>query len=191
MGHNSQAGWHLRPIISPNSRVRYPEHLVVGAYSIIDDFCYLSTKVRIGQCSHIASGCSIAGGVERQFVLGDFSSLSSGVKVWCTSDNFTNDIVTILPEEAGPIKSKLIAGDVIIGDFTAVGSNAVIMPNNHIPIGSVIGALSFVPAGFDFKPWSIYAGIPIRYIGQRNRDNVLAQTEKLKEFFKEKHEHDA
>ena len=29
--------------------------------------------------------------------IGDFCSLSSGVKVWCGSDDFVNDIVTIIP----------------------------------------------------------------------------------------------
>jgi hypothetical protein len=30
------------------------------------------------------------------------------------------------------------------------------MPGNHIPEGTVIGALSFVPAGFSFEPWAVY-----------------------------------
>jgi acetyltransferase-like isoleucine patch superfamily enzyme len=97
-----------------------------------------------------------------------------------------NDIATIVPEGAGTIKSNLISGDVILDDFTAVGANAVIMPNNHLPIGAAIGALSFVPVGFDFKQWSVYAGIPIRFIGPRNRESVLAQAEKLKTFLQSK-----
>lgn len=180
----------MKPIISPHIRVRHPEFLHVGDDSIIDDFCYFSTHVRIGRCSHIASGCSVAGGVQRQFVFGDYSSLSSGVKVWCASDDFVNDLVTIIPEGAGPIKTHLISGDVEIGDYTAIGSNAVIMPKNHIPIGTSIGALSFVPPGFDFDPWSVYAGTPIRYIGPRNKDNVLAQVEKLNAFFDRRNHHE-
>ena len=55
------------------------------------------------------------------------------------------------------------------------------MPGNHVPEGTVIGALSFVPARFQFEPWAVYAGIPIRRIGDRNRDQVQAQAEKLRE----------
>src|SRR5439155_662363 len=102
----------LKPIVSPNTRIRHPEHFEIGEHSIVDDFCYISTRVRIGRCSHIASGCSIAGGVERLFALGDFCSLSSGVKIWCTSDDFANDLVTILPDGVGRVKEHLIAGDV-------------------------------------------------------------------------------
>ena len=152
----------MKPIISSQTRIRHPEHVEIGNYSIIDDFCYLSTRVRVGISSHIASGCSIAGGLKYLFTLGDFSSLSSGVKVWCVSDDFTNDIACILPAGVGPIKQRSIEGDVIFDHYTAVGSNSVVMPRNHIPEGTVIGALSFVPPEFRFEPWSVYAGVPVR-----------------------------
>jgi len=171
------------PIISKNCRIRHPEHFEVGENSIVDDYCYFSARVKVGRCSHIANGCSIAGGVARLFTLGDYCSLSSGVKIWCTSDDFVNDIVTIIPEGAGDVKSNLISGDVTLENYTGIGSNSVVMPKNIIPIGTTIGALSFVPAGFDFKPWSVYAGTPIRFIRARNKDSVLAQAAKLDAFF--------
>src|SRR5262245_54430199 len=130
-GESSRRESAMKPIISPNVRIRHPEFFEVGDYSIIDDFSYFSTRVRIGICSHIASGCSIAGGRDRQFILGDFSSLSAGVKIWCTSDDFVNDVIAILPDEAGPIKQGLIQGDVTLENCTAVGANAVVMPGNH------------------------------------------------------------
>lgn len=171
----------LKPIVSTNVRIRHPEQFEIGDHSIVDDFCYFSTRVRIGRCSHIASGCSVAGGGERQFVLGDFCSLSSGVKIWCTSDDFARDLVTIIPPGAGRIKEHLITGDVTFENYTAVGSNTVVMPDNIVPEGTVLGALSFVPARFAFEPWSVYAGIPIRRVGDRDRATVLAQAARLRE----------
>jgi acetyltransferase-like isoleucine patch superfamily enzyme len=155
----------------------------VGPYSIVDDFCYFSTRVTIGRCCHIAANCSVSGGPEREFRLGDFSSLSAGVRIWCTSDDFANDIVTIVPpelsEDLKDLKPHLITGDVLLENFTAVGANSVIMPRNHIPDGTVIGALSFVPVNFSFRPWAVYAGIPIRFIRERNKKNVLDAFEKM------------
>jgi len=171
----------MKPIVSPHARIRHPEDFAIGDGSIVDDFCYFSTRVRIGICSHIASGCSVAGGRARQFTLGDFCSLSSGVKIWCTSDDFVNDVVAILPEGVGPIKEHLIEGDVSLANCTAVGSNSVVMPGNDIPEGTVIGALSFVPARFRFEQWAVYAGVPIRLIGRRNRDAVTAQVRLLEQ----------
>lgn len=168
------------PIISPNIRVRHPDAFDVGPNSIVDDYCYFSTRVRIGDWCHVASGCSVAGGRERLFVLGDYSSLSSGVKVWCTSDDFVNDLVTIVPPELGAIKEHVITGDVVLGDYTAVGANSVVMPDNELPEGCAVGSLSFVPPRFRFEPWCVYAGTPIRLVKQRNRDSVLRQVERLR-----------
>ena len=173
----------MKPIISPNSRIRHSEHFVIEEDSIVDDYCYFSTQVRIGRCTHIASGCSIAGGTDMHFQIGRYCSLSSGVKIWCTSDDFVNDVVTIIPADIEPVKTHLIHGDVILDDYTAVGSNSVIMPNNHIPVGTVVGALSFVPTSFEFRPWSVYAGIPIRFLRPRNRESVLEQVRRLDQLF--------
>ncbi|HEY3044892.1 MAG TPA: hypothetical protein VGJ39_12745 [Vicinamibacterales bacterium] len=172
----------MKPIVSTNTRIRHPEHFEIGDYSIVDDYCYISTRVRIGLCSHVASGCSIAGGPERQFTLGDFCSLSSGVKIWCVSDDFTNDIVCIVPPGAEKVKRAVIEGDVTLGNYTAVGANSVVMPANTVPEGTVIGALSFVPARFKMEPWSVYAGVPARRVGQRNRSAVTEQAKRLRAF---------
>jgi acetyltransferase-like isoleucine patch superfamily enzyme len=135
----------LDPIVSSNIRLRHPEYFKIGQGSIIDDYCYISTRLEVGNLTHIASGCSIAGGVDRLCRVGNFSSLSSGVKVWCASDDFARDIVTIIPPGFPDVKEHLITGDVIFDDMVAVGANSVIMPDNHIPEGVAIGALSFVP----------------------------------------------
>lgn len=166
-------------IISKTLRIRRPEHFKVGEYSIVDDFCYFSTKVQIGDCSHIASGCSVAGGGDHLFTLGSYCSLSSGVKIWCASDDFVNGVIAIFPAWAGPIKDTDVVGDVTMDDFTGVGANSVVMPQNHMPEGVAIGALSFVPTGFQFEPWSVYAGSPIKFITRRNKENVLRQVERF------------
>src|SRR5438132_13719635 len=114
----------MKPIVSPSIRLRHPDAFEVGEDSIVDDFCYFSTRVRIGRCSHVASGCTVAGGGDRQFVLGDFSSLSAGVRIWCASDDFVHDLVTVIPADVPNPKRHLISGDVTFGDYTAVGANS-------------------------------------------------------------------
>jgi acetyltransferase-like isoleucine patch superfamily enzyme len=178
----------MKAIISTQCRIRHPEYMVAGEYSIVDDFCYFSTKVQIGRCTHIASGCSIAGGLDWQFTIGDFCSLSSGVKIWCTSDDFANDVVAIIPPGISQVKDHLICGNVEFGNYTAVGSNSVVMPRNVIPEGTVVGALSFVPPAFEFESWSVYAGVPIRYLRPRNQESVMKQVASLEEQLRHKAE---
>lgn len=162
------------------TRIRHPDAFVVGAHSIVDDFCYFSTQVVIGQCSHVASGCTVAGGRERTFRLGDFSSVSAGVRIWCSSDDFVNDLVTIIPPGVEQPKDHLIVGDVTVGSYTAIGSNTVVMPGVTIAEGAVVGALSFVRAGEQLEPWTVYAGTPARALRPRNRENVMRQVDLLR-----------
>jgi carbonic anhydrase/acetyltransferase-like protein (isoleucine patch superfamily) len=113
-------------IVSPNVRIRVEEHFVIGEHSIVDDYCYFSTRVQIGDWTHIATCCSVAGGRDRTFTIGDFSSLSAGVRVWCTSNDFVNDATMIGAAEG-------ISGDVTFADHCGVGANSVVMPRNQVP----------------------------------------------------------
>jgi acetyltransferase-like isoleucine patch superfamily enzyme len=175
----------MAAIISPNIRVRVPEHFVVADGSIIDDYCYFSTRVEVGRHCHIAAGCHVAGGAARTFRLGDFSSVSAGTKIWCTSDDFVNDLVMIMPDGLD-VKEHVMSADVTFGRYTAVGSNTVVMPGNVLPEGAAVGALSFVPAAFDFQPWSVYGGIPVRFLRARNKDAVLSQVERVEQHLRRK-----
>ncbi len=166
-------------IVSTAIRVRHPEIFSVGDHSIVDDFCYFSTAVRIGRYSHVANGCSVGGGAGHVFTLGDYSSLSAGVKIWCASDDFARSLVFVPPPGFEDVKEFMINGDVTLARCTAIGANSVVMPLNAIPEGTVVGALSLVPSNFRFEPWSVYAGTPVRYLGPRDRAAVMRQVSRL------------
>lgn len=167
-----------KSIISKMIRCRHPQDFEVGEGSIIDDFCYFSTKVKVGRFSHVANGVSVGGGGDMSFRLGDYSSVSAGVKIWCRSDDFRCDL-SLMPPAGYEADKKNVEGDVSIAEACIVGSNTVIMPNNDIPEGVAIGALSFVPSNFSFKPWTLYAGIPIREIRSRDREEALRQKQQF------------
>ena len=172
----------INSIVSANIRVRLPDDFVVGDYSIVDDFCYFSTRVSIGRFCHIANGVSIGGGKEQAFEMADYSSVSAGARIWCASDNFSCDMAAITPPEI-VIQKNMITGNVIMEELTIVGSNSVVMPSNRIPEGVAIGALSFVPPDYEFEPWTVYAGTPIRPVKQRDRVSVQNQKRSLEEQF--------
>ena len=169
----------MKKIISKNIRVRNRKFFTIGKGSIIDDFSYFSPKIKVGDFTHIAANCHIGGGVEHKFVIGNFCSISSGVKIWCESNNYIEDL-PIVHKGLTKINNNPIKGDVKIGDFCIVGSNSVIMPNNRIPEGVAIGALSFIPQNFSFKSWSVYAGTPIKFIKKREKKKILQKFNKFK-----------
>lgn len=170
-------------IISKNIRLRYPDKFTIEEGSIIDDFCYFSVELSIGKHSHIAPGCSIIGGLANKCVLGDFSSFAAGTRIICRTEDYVNDLIGLIPAEFESVHKNYISGDVIFENCTGVGSNSVVMPNNYIPEGVSLGALSFVPTAFPFEPWYVYAGSPIRKIKKRNKDSVMEQYEAAKKEF--------
>lgn len=155
--------------------IKKPDLVEVGDNVRISDFCRISSACDIGSDCEIATGTYISGGDgQYTFKMGSYSSLAAGVRVWLSSNDYVNELVTHSVPEV-----KEIRGDVTLGQYTGVGTNSVIMPDNHIPEGVTIGALSFVPSNYKFEPWTVYAGRPIRPIKKRNKENVLRVLKKL------------
>ena len=155
--------------------LKKPDLIEVGDNVRIADFCRISSACKIGSDCEIAPGTYIAGGDGKyKFTMGKCSSLAAGVKVWLSSNDYVNELVTHSVPEV-----KEIQGNVTLGKYTGVGTNSVIMPNNDIPEGVAIGALSFVPSNYKFEPWTVYAGRPIRPIKKRNKENVMKTLKKI------------
>ena len=155
--------------------IKKPELIEIGDNVRISDFCRISSACHIGSDCEIATGTYISGGDGKyQFTMGSYSSLAAGVRIWLSSNDYVNELVT----HSVPYV-KEIQGNVKLGKYTGVGTNSVIMPNNDIPEGVCIGALSFVPSNYKFEPWTVYAGRPIRPIKKRNKENVFKTLAKL------------
>ncbi len=155
--------------------IKKPDLVEVGDNVRISDFCRISSACEIGSDCEIATGTYISGGDGKfKFKMGSYSSLAAGVRIWLSSNDYVNELITHSVPNV-----KEIQGNVTMEKYTGIGTNSVIMPNNHIPEGVSIGALSFVPSNFKFEPWTVYAGRPIRAIKKRNKENVLATLQKL------------
>ena len=149
--------------------IKKPDLVSVGDNVRISDFCRISSACEIGSDCEIASGTYISGGNGKyKFAMGNCSSLAAGVKIWLSSNDYVNEPITHSVPNV-----KEIQGDVTMGKYTGIGTNSVVMPNNHIPEGVSIGALSFVPSNYKFEEWTVYAGRPIKPIKKRNKENVL------------------
>lgn len=62
-----------------------------------------------------------------------------------------------------------VGGHSVIGNMTNIGLNAVIHQKITIPEGCMIGASAFIGKTLEMKPYSKYAGVPARYIGENVR----------------------
>jgi acetyltransferase-like isoleucine patch superfamily enzyme len=147
------------------------EFITLGDNVIIDDFVliYARAPTIIGSHVHIASFCSLTGGGELR--LGDFSGLSSGVRVVTGSDDFLGGSLTnpTVPSEF----RQVLRSHVNIGRHAIVGANTVLLPGCTIGEGAAVGAGSLVNR--DLAPWGVYVGSPARRIRERPRAQILAQ----------------
>ena len=64
---------------------------------------------------------------------------------------------------------KIDTGNVTIGDYCFIGSNAVILMGSSIGHHSVIAAGAIVPEGTKIPPYSIVAGVPGKIVGSAKK----------------------
>jgi len=150
----------------------------VDDFSVIDSHVLIDGRrepVRIGKHVHVGAFASIVGGGG---VLEDYSGLSMGARLFCANDRpwqaMTNPTI---PSEYRDTWREPIT----LRKHSLVGANSVVMPGAELGEGCVVGANSFVPMRAKLKPWTTYAGCPVREIGPRDKELVLEMQRKLEE----------
>ena len=155
--------------IWPLAKIIAPETISLGDSVIIDDFVLLmgGRKTVLGSFIHIASFTSITGGGE--FVMEDFATLSSGIRVFTGTDDFSGGGLT---NSAVPYPYRQPARTfATIKKHAIVGANSVILPGVTLGEGAAVGANSLVL--HDCEPWTIYVGSPARPLKSRPKERIL------------------
>jgi acetyltransferase-like isoleucine patch superfamily enzyme len=168
--------------ISPMVRIYGEENIEIGNNVRIDDFCILSAvggSLKIGDHIHIACYTSLfAGG---GIILEDFSQISSRSSLYSKNDNYKGHAL------AGPCiydKYKLVdSRPILMKRHSLLGVNSVILPGVVLHEGAVVGAFSLVKK--ECLPWCVYAGVPVKQIGERGSDIMIDYEKK---FLEEYHE---
>lgn len=156
--------------ISRHAGIYGAENISVGDNVRVDDFCILSGHIEIGSYVHIAAYSALYGGDEGIFI-GDFANLSSRISVYSVSDDYSGATLTnpMIPDSC----KHVISESVHIGRHVIIGSTSVVLPGVTLAEGSSFGSFSFINR--DAEPWSIYVGIPIRKL--RDREKGLLELE--------------
>lgn len=128
----------------------------------------------MGSHVHIASFTSITGGGD--FSIGDFSTISSGVRICTGTDNPYLLHNSTIPDEYRDVERSYVR----IGDYAFVGVGSIVMPGVTIGEGAVVGAGSLVLK--DLDPWCVFVGNPIRAIRSRCKEPVLELANKVREY---------
>lgn len=156
-------------IIGKTVRIRKPEECIIGDNTIIDDFCYISCDVEIGNNCHISSNVSISGG-SGKFKMGNFSTISSHCSIHCASSDY-GEISLDLPSVPENLQFGGVVENVNIGSFVTIGSHSCALPGVIIPNGVAFGAYSLITKK-DYESFSLYVGIPCKFFKKRDLKNL-------------------
>jgi NAD(P)-dependent dehydrogenase (short-subunit alcohol dehydrogenase family)/acetyltransferase-like isoleucine patch superfamily enzyme len=164
-------GQHI--LVSKFVNIYNPKNLILHDHIRIDDFTVISCKgtVEIFNHVHIGHQCMISSST--RIVFGNYTGISSGVKLFGGCDDFSGDFLT---NPTVPSKySNVETGEIILEDHALVGASTIILPNVVLREGTAIGALSLVKKSTE--PWKMYVGSPIKYMKDRKRRCLDLQKE--------------
>ncbi len=82
-----------------------------------------------------------------------------GVHIWTEEHSVNDPLFRVMPENKR---------GVVIGDHAWICSDSTLLPGVHIGEGAVVASRACVTK--DCEPYGIYAGIPAKKIGERNRN---------------------
>jgi galactoside O-acetyltransferase len=150
--------------ISRKASIYGAENMEIGSNVRIDDFCFLSGKLRFDGYNHVATGCYLYGSREG-IVFEQFAGIAPRVTIHADSDDYSGEWMTnpTVPEEFKNVEH----GQVVLKRHVIIGSASVVLPGVVIEEGCAIGAMSMVYKST--TPWTISVGIPCRETKSRSR----------------------
>lgn len=149
------------------------EKITIGSHVRIDDFCILSGRVEIKNYIHIAAHTCLYGADVGIFI-DDFSNVSSRCAIYAISDDYSGNAMTnpLVPDNYKKVQEVAV----YLEKHVIIGTGSTVLPGVTLAEGSAVGAMSLVKK--NSAPWSIYAGIPVVYIKDREK-NLLKFAKKL------------
>lgn len=164
--------------ISKSSQLINIENISIGSNVRIDNFCTIvpsgDAKFFIGNYVHICAYVFING--LEDVIIEDFCSIGNFCQIFTSEDDFSGEYLTgaVVPRElVGTTSQK-----VILRKHTLVAPSCIILPGVTLEIGTAIGAHSLVKKST--SEFSIYAGVPARFIKHRSRKLLDLEKEFLK-----------
>jgi acetyltransferase-like isoleucine patch superfamily enzyme len=165
-------------IIGDPVDIRRPHLVKIGNHVAIDPFTTITTQLELGNYIHISPKVSIIGGKTAKLTMEDYTFISTGCNVICAGEKFYGDglVCPFLPEK---YRDTVIDDPIVIKRFGGICAGSTVLSGSVISEGTVIGAGSLVLKNTVTKPWTIYAGCPIREIRPRNKETILRYADEI------------
>ena len=163
-------------IIDDWVKFKRPELIVIGNHVAIDWGFYCTTQMEIGDYVHISPHVSCIGGKDGKFIAKGFNNIMAGARIVCGSDRFDDSGLfgAMIPKE---LKGKQIIGNVVMEEFSNIGTNAIVLPNSTLRKGVLLTAGSLLIG--DTEEWGVYKGNPAILIKKIDGSKIIANAKKM------------
>lgn len=165
-------------IIDDFIRIKHPDLVFIGNHVAIDFGFYCTTQIQLGNYVHISPYVTCIGGKESKFITKGFNNIMAGARIVCGSDRFDGSGLfgAMIPKE---FKGKQIIGEVIMEEFSNIGTNAIVLPNSRLRKGVLLTAGSLLIG--DTEEWGIYRGNPAVLVKKIDGSKIIENVELLKD----------
>lgn len=153
-----------------------PNLVSIGNHVSIDKGVYCTTKITIGNYTHISPYVTIVGGKNSIFECKGFNNIMAGARIICASDRFddTGLFGAMIPKE---LKGTQIIKPVIMEVFSNIGTNSIVLPGSTIRKGVLLTAGSLLMG--DTEEWGVYKGNPAVLVKKIDPTKIIENAKKL------------
>lgn len=163
-------------IIDKDVVIKLPDHVFIGDRVAIDKGFYCTTKLQLGDYVHIAPYVTCIGGKNGMLIAKGFNNIMAGARIICVSDRFDGSGLfgALVPEE---LKGRQMHGDVVMEEFSNIGTNAIVLPKSRLRRGVLLTAGSLLMG--DTEEWGVYKGNPAVLVKKIDGTKTLECAKKI------------
>lgn len=164
-------------IVGKTVRIRKPDRVRIGDYSIIDDFTYISCELTVGKYTHIGANAVLTGG-SANITIDNFVNIAPACRLIGVSNDFSGGglVGAAIPAE---FACETITDDIHVADHVLLGTGTVVLPGTRIPEGVSTGAMTLLSPKVKLEPWTLYVGQSARPLRKRESEAILRSAHKL------------
>ncbi len=162
--------------IDKNVNITRPILVELGNHIAIDYGFHCTTKIVVGDYTHIGPHVSCIGGACGELITKGFNNIMGGARIVCGSDRFDDSGLfgALIPDE---LKGRQIIKPIIMEEFSNIGTNAVVMPGSILRKGVLLTAGSLLMG--DTEEWGIYKGNPAVLVKIIDGSKIIENAKKL------------
>ncbi len=163
-------------VIDDHVKFKRPELVELGNRVAIDWGFYCTTALEIGNYVHISPHVSCIGGKEAKLTAKGFNNIMAGARIICASDRFDDSGIggVLIPEE---LRDRTVTGDVVMEEFSNVGTNSIVLPGSRLRKGVLLAAGSLLIG--DTEEWGVYKGNPAVLVKKIDGTKIIENGIKL------------